>query len=401
MARSIGMWALVVLVCGALGFLAGRASVPSGSGAELPSETVRGRSSHEAPSLATSPRLTGAPHAEVALEQGQPDVRGLLDDVNGALVQREVHRRAELIRRRASEQIAQAEALAQQGLEREIARERAVLEDAARGGTHAMLERLNSSWVVPRELLSDADRYGALFERKTAKQGAVADGPSLDPDTRMSDGDEISFPPGVHHLHSGFVQALRPFPKDLLFSGYGMDETLIRLSGWSTTFGAEGVHSLTFQDVTIHCGDAPLQVTRKTFTLRLIRCRVIGFDRGAGGTEMLNGGNGALYATDCRFEIGYGNAPTFASLFRVHGGFLARLEDCTIHGPINMPRGGRAACLFVRCRFVDMHPRGKRRQFEEPPDGTWFVDCDIDYLDVGEEGRRKTLPLTTLNPAWK
>ena len=42
---------------------------------------------------------------------------------------------------------------------------------------------------------------------------------------------------------------------------------------------------------------------------------------------------GALYATGCRFEAGYGRVPGSGTLFRVNQALLVRLEDCTSRGP--------------------------------------------------------------------
>lgn len=89
---------------------------------------------------------------------------------------------------------ASAETAARRQVEQELARERAFLEDAERGGTMALLRRLEKEWVPPFELLSSRERYGALFERQT--RGGTVDGRVFDGETQLADGDTIQFPPG-------------------------------------------------------------------------------------------------------------------------------------------------------------------------------------------------------------
>jgi len=314
------------------------------------------------------------------------------------MVDAEVARRAAEIRARSLRIADQAETIARGQVEREIARERAFLADAARGGTMALLRKLEKQWTPPWELLFAAKRFAALFARQS--KGGAVDGTRTNRKTTLRDGDLLEFPPGRWPLDVNWLERLKPFPKDLVVEGRGMDETLLVLSHELRIRGE--VASLTFRDLTLHCNDHYLEsMSPNPYTLRLQRCRVIGFDMGAGGSDMLSGSVGALYATDCRIEAGFGRIPGSGNLFDVRGAFLARLERCTIVGPFQSVFYGwsGAAQLFFACRFERMRP-SIRGHLEHPPGMVRFQDCSFDYLPDTASAHPPRRSFTELNPAW-
>ncbi|MHC5009781.1 MAG: hypothetical protein ACYTG6_02395 [Planctomycetota bacterium] len=399
MANARIITVLLALVAGGVGFAIGRVTAP-GAGAADGTVLDRSEARPKAPPPVEGdgPALEGAPPAPATDAPRAP--RDVLEGVDGNRIDAEVARRAAAIREAARRSAESAEATARARVLAELERERAALADAARGGTLAMLRALEENWTPPFELLGDAERYGALFERKS--HGAQIDGRVLDRETRVLDGDTITFPPGRHVLDAGLFQQWSPFPKDLLIVGYGMDETLLVLTDELRI--RDDVHSLTFRDLTIHTGDNYLESMRTNpYTLRLDSVRVIGFDMGAGGSDMLSGSVGAFYATDCRIEAGYGRSPGSGNLFDVRGTLLARLEDCVIRGPFRSVyyQWGGAAQVFDHCEFVDMDSGiHMRRHLENPGAMVRFVDCTFEFLPEDAPRRRERRPVTDINPAW-
>jgi len=394
MRAQLALTVLVVAVAAGAGFLVGRGTRPDP--VPVPESVVTQRE----PPPEEPPALRGTPPPSVPVAGDARPPTPTTPAGEGLDVDDEVARRAAAIREQARAMADAADATARRTVEQERARERALVEDAARGGTMALLRRLEKDWVPPYELLSSRERYAELFARQTT--GGTVDGRSFDGETSLSDGDTIQFPPGRYEVQSRWLERLSPFPKDLAVEGYGMDETVIVLS--SDLDVRDEVHSLTFRDLTIHCNDNYLERMRHSpYTLRLDRCRVIGFDMGAGGSKMLGGSVGAFYATGCRIEAGYGRAPGFGNLFDVRGALLVRLEDCDVVGPFRSvyEGGARAAQLFVRCRFTRMTPRLKR-SLETPGAMARFEECTFEYLSDEEERQpREKRPITDINPAWK
>jgi hypothetical protein len=248
-------------------------------------------------------------------------------------------------------------------------------------------------------MISSPARYGALFERKVA--GPVIAGASVNRDTVLADGTVLQFPRGRSMLDTSALRGMSRFPKDIVIEGCGMDETLLVLSNELDLRG--DVHSLTIRDLTLHCNDNYLEQFRSNpYSLRLDRCRVIGFDMGAGSSCMLGGSVGAFYATDCRIEAGFGRGPGFGNLFDVRGALLARLERCVIVGPFQSvcDWSGRAAQIFVGCRFERMSPQ-IRDQLERPSPAVRFHERTFDYLAPdAPTPPRSPRPVTDINPAW-
>ena len=309
------------------------------------------------------------------------------------------HRARELsasLRESAQAQYDAADRVAIARVQATLARERQVVEDASRGGTMAFLESLERQFVPPFELLGSDEAFGAHFRRHA--EGSEHDGERIDGSQALGDGDTVRYPAGRFEVSYLRTQA-GEIPKDLLLIGAGMDETLLVLASDITSRAP--VHSLTLRDATIHCNDNYFTRLRSApFTIRLERCRVIGFDMGAGGSVMLSGRVGAVFATGCRFEAGFGRSPGSGNLLRVRSLFLARFVDCDFVGPLSdLVERHRGAVVFERCRFTRLHER-VHRHLAAQRDHASFVDCTFgDPLpqDVRRSDRR---PVASINPAW-
>jgi hypothetical protein len=312
-------------------------------------------------------------------------------------VERRVQDLADAIRSRALAQADGAEVAARAQVERQIAKERARLADLERGGTMKMLEGLTRDWVAPMGLVGDAERFAQLFERKT--RGSRVDGRAVRGGGGVADGDAILLPKGRTDFSCDEAWGRDAFPKDVLLEGHGMDETLLV---WKDEpHPRTDVHSLTFRDLTLHLdNNALLDMRGHGFSVRFESCRVTGWDCGAGGSCMVYGDGGAFYATDSRFEAGYGRSPDGGNLFRVQA-LLARLERCTFDGPFrslaNTSRN--AAIVFDRCRILDMDERAIEGLRQKQPE-VRLVECTFGLTEAGARPPDKPLPLGAINPAW-
>jgi hypothetical protein len=382
------LWLLLVIAAAVAGYLAGA------RGGEGPGTRATPREPERTP---PGPDLPEPPEPdEAAAHEGPANPSGmrerLVRAVGGGVEEARVQEaaaRAVRIRRDHLAAADAAEAMAAMQVAEEIRRERAFLEDKARGGTMELLKNLDTRLT---DLVDDEKRFAALFERRTA--GPVVNAPTGPRDT-LADGATISLPPGVHQLR---LPETNRFPRDLLVQGSGMDSTLVRFA----ELGArDEVHSLTFRDVTIDCQDDYFTDLRSApAAIRLDRCRVVRFDMGAGGSVMVQADQVAFYATDCRFEAGFGRSPGSGNLFRFQAG-LVRLDRCFIQGPFRsiFDTGGAATYLFRRCDIRDA-PAREEPLFTAPPDGVRFVDCTFTYLPEGTTTRSKPRPLSDLNPDW-
>ena len=348
-------------------------------GRPVPGESVEG--------LVRSPEATES--VKEIVKVAEPTPQGL---------EARVQELAESYRKRGRKTIESAETAARLKVERDLAAERAQREDLERGGAMTWLRSMQKDWNPPWELLSEPQKFGALFVRKA--EGQTLDGRSITSDSRLADGDRIVYPVGKHTLDVSSLSRQSPFPKDILIEGGGMDRTLLRFNNEMRFRG--DIHSLTFRDLTIHCGDNYLEAMRNgPYTLRIERCRIIGFDMGAGGSDMLSGSVGAFYASDSRIEAGFGRAPGFGNLFDVRGALVARLENCDIEGPFRSiyDRSSGAAQVFDHCRFTNL-TRSNRSQIERKSDGVRFVECTFGYQPEGAESTPKGRNLSELNPDW-
>jgi len=400
MRRDI-VWAGVAVLACVCGFLMGSSQDADSTPAR------RDRS-------AQLPERDSAPASSTPVELPQPTESGpstAMKDVVGGYWAREVGRKptdAERRRIRQAAESARAEfhALSDRAeltqalrLAREYVEEQRRLEDAKRGGTMKLLRGLGASSARMPRLVADRDAFAAHFERKIP-------GPRLDGTSRRTsreavpDGATLEYPAGVHALN---IDHLFPrgkkAPKDLLIIGVGMNETLLRIEEISTD---DEIVSLTFRNLTLDCnGDYMTDLRHESpATIRVESCRVIGFDMGAGGSVMFAARTGAFYASDCRFEAGYGRTRAgFGNLFRVGRGLLVRMENCVFNGPFSSIYASNAAATyhFEGCEIRDT-TRLLGRCKTNSRNGVTFQDCTT--VELTGDTRSIKRSLADINPAW-
>ncbi|MHC4342341.1 MAG: hypothetical protein ACYSX0_19275 [Planctomycetota bacterium] len=369
--------------------------------------------SGEAPQRSAEKTVT----VEIEEEQESPepaasgDIQDLLEnDLGEAPPPEAVEEAAKMargIRERARRTLERADAIAAAQVARRIKEEREAAEqlrrDLARGGVMTLLRGLKDRRGHPFSLVEDLKEFGELFERKVS--GPTWDGTTLKPNETIPDGTTIVFPPGQFTWGIGRLgRGKAPFPADLLVLGSGMDDTIVRLNEIQSR---HQIRSLTFRDMTIDCGDDYLTDLRSEnpTVIRLDRCRVVAFDMGAGGSVMLDAHTAAFYATDCRFEAGFGRSPGSGNLFRVRDGLLVRCERCIFRGPFDsyFDRDGDATYLFSDCEFLGI-PEDSRYEFERRSNGVRFQRCSFAYISRSEQSearRRGKRQLSEINPDWR
>lgn len=303
---------------------------------------------------------------------------------------------AERIRRDAEARARGAEHEAARAVTEAMARERTLAEDAARGGTMALLRALSAKNARATELAASPERMEALFARHMS--GPSRSEAAWKEKRPLEDGTTVTLGAGKHEWDVASYRQLKSFPKDVLVRGAGMDATILRLNELASE---HEIHSLTFEDLTLDAGDDYLTDLRSEspITLRLRRCRVVAFDMGAGGSVMLAARTAAFYASDCRFEAGFGRTQAgFGNLFRVRDGLVARLERCTFNGPFRsvFDAGPHAAYEFVGCRFEEMP--GFDKTVAAGADGVRFETCEVLPAQPPETPIRRRLQ--SINPGW-
>lgn len=402
---------VIGLVVGSFGvwLLQGETEAPGPSGveADAPNEDAP-----TDPQLATTRRPAGeSTEAEPSTRAAAPTAPtpSAESPPPTASTQALIDARAESLRATAAERIRQAmqteqnaDSIARAQIELEMAAEAARLADLERGGLLELIHELDDEWIAPQTLLSSAERFGAFFERRTQGGALDVDRANASPD-EIADGDTIRVPAGRWSLDTQKLHRAKrgkAFPQDLLIEGAGMDTSVLVLNDEFDISAT--IVNLTFRDLTVHCNNNYFTQFRGEFTLRLERCRIVGFDMGAGGSTAFNGRDGALFATDCRIEAGFGRSPYRGNLWRVRGVFLARLENCTIVGPIDDlgPRGRGGLIVYDGCRFVDIEERERTRL--EKHRGVILMDCRFETKtpEDPERGRRTQRTIAELNPAW-
>jgi hypothetical protein len=289
----------------------------------------------------------------------------------------EAERIAREIRRRSKAAADAADRTAARQVAQAIEKERSTLADAERGGTMALIRGAAARGIHMTGLVSDRVRFAAHFERKT--KGPPVDHRTLANGAReIADGAVVEFPPGRWSWRTSALDGRKAFPEDLLLKGAGRDRTILVLDELSTR---HEIRSLTFSDLTIDCNDDYMTDLRYEgpAVIRLIRCRVIGFDMGAGGSVMLSARNSAFLAEDTSFEGGHGRAPGSGNLFRVSGALLARMERCSFYAPLSSiyDRGSANTYVFSECRFLGF-PESFARTLERAPAGVSFLDCRME-----------------------
>jgi hypothetical protein len=293
-----------------------------------------------------------------------------------------------------------AESTAARAVAEAYRKELAYLEDKARGGAMNLLRGLQGEEMHLLDLVADSKRFSDIFSRVTP--GPTLDGSRVSSLAGVKDGSLLAYPAGMFKLNVDLYSG--KFPSDVLIKGEGMDYTLVRLNEISTR---HEIRSLTFKDLTIDCGDDYFTDLRhdEPALIRLVRCRVIRFDMGAGGSVMLAANTAAFYAQDCRIESGYGRSPGSGNLFRVRDGLLARLENCLIKGPFRsiFDEDDAATYVFSNCEITGI-TSWNRDDIENPPEGVRFENCRLSFMTEDEQRSHrsgKVKPLSAINPDWK
>ncbi|MGE0191562.1 MAG: hypothetical protein AB7T63_05910 [Planctomycetota bacterium] len=319
-----------------------------------------------------------------------------------------IEARTEIVRRaavariaNAEQQVADAEAIAARLVDDELAAEAARLADLERGGLLDLVRSLDDKWVAPVALLSSAEQLGSYFTPR-ASGGRVSVERVNDDPRELGHGDTVFVPAGRSLLKASLVRRVTQegaFPHDLTFEGVGMDRSLLVLDRELDI--NKDVVNLTFRDLTVDCNDNYFVELRKGFTLRLERCRVVGFDMGAGSSTAFNGGLGAVHATDSRLEAGFGRSAWRGNLWRVSDVLLARLENCTIVGPIGDvgPRRSDSLVVYDRVTFVDLEAR-ERSQLVANERGVRLIDCTFKEGNPPHTRRSERRSLAEINPDW-
>jgi hypothetical protein len=327
-----------------------------------------------------------------------PDPLGVEAIIGSATPDRivEAKERAQKIRDESLERARNADSEAARFVSEEIRKERAFLEDKARGGTMAIMNGLSAAGTHPYSLVGSAEKFGELFHRYA--KGVAVEGSAATSLKDLRDGMTLTYGEGSFSLDVRDRGDHEPLPKDLTIRGAGMDKTLLTLDELSSN---DEVTNLTFEDMTIDCGDNYLTDLRSEnpITLHLVRCRVVGFDMGAGGSVMLAAERAAFWAEDCHFEAGYGRTPAgFGNLFRVRDGLLARLDRCVFDGLFRSvyDTNQAATYVFTRCRFENVSERSIR----DTRDGVHFEACS-ETLAPSDAVCRVKRHLGDLNPLWK
>jgi len=309
--------------------------------------------------------------------------------------------RAKLIRAEALARARDAEREAARNVAAEMEREKRFIEDKARGGTMALLRGLQEKPTHLYSIVATRDGFLTHFTRHT--KGPTIRGDQWDPHRPLEDGATVEFGEGVHTWDAEGYQHRKTFPKDLLFRGAGMDLTLLRINEVSSR---QEIKSLTFEDLTIDCQNNYFSDLRSTnpVTIRMTRCRVVGFDMAAGGSVMLAAKTAAFYAEDCRFEAGFSRAGAGSGcLFRVKKGLLVRMDNCMIIGPFFsvFDANEGSTYQFTSCTLQDMSVWTKK-SLEKPPTGVRLDSCSVTYATAELAGvRKKPRKLMEINAAWK
>jgi hypothetical protein len=354
-----------------------------------------------APAAPPPVSLTSAPDRIADQPAGQPS--GPAADPPATIppeLGERVRERAKAIRASARQLFDQADAMAAERVLRELreeegrrAREEAQRAGLARGDAQAILADVKERRAHPFDLLASREALDRCFALVPA--GTLLDPAMPDPRDALPEALAFSFAAGRHEFAASRIRT--PF-SSLVLTGQGMDRTLAVLDrGLEPT---APFASIVFRDATIFA-DSEIVHVRQGAVVRFERCRLIGFDRGAGGSDAIGGGDLLLDAVDCRFEAGFGDAPGRGGLLDVRGVLLARFERCAFVGPLRglLPQTSDSTCSYAACRFTDLDPAG-RAELDLPRREVRFTDCAFEYLAEGFEWPRKSRPLTDLDPSF-
>lgn len=312
-----------------------------------------------------------------------------------------VRRAAAARGQRAQQRADDAEAVAAQVVDDELSAEAIRLSSVDQDDLLGILRALQRDWVAPVALVASAREFGRHFAARSSGERIGIARINEIPNS-LAQGDTIFVPAGRSSLKTRVLTLARAdgvFPRDLAFEGEGMDRSLLVLDDGIDI--SSDVINLAFRDLTVYCDRSEFTSFRAGFTLRLERCRVIGFDKGSGGSTAFHGRLGALYASDSRIEAGFGASPWRGNLWRVSDDFLARLENCTIVGPIGKlgPRGSRSLLVYDHVTFVDLEPR-EREMLLRDPQAVRLLDCTFEDRQAPSTRASDRRSVTEINPDW-
>ena len=282
-------------------------------------------------------------------------------------------------------------------LGRTLAEDQDELEVAqANGAGFALLELMLKSKAGEQSALvaNDPDAMAAFFAPETS--GPTLSGFELDESGELADGTTLVYPPGVYSVR--FDSYADPFPRDLTIRGAGMDQTLL----FVRSINARSVlNNLTIQNCTVYAENGTLiDLRREPCSMLFENARFLGFDTGAGGSDLLDAVSGVFLARNCVFDGRYGNSPgSHTSIFDVRSdGLLARFENSTFH-MVNIEatryRSG-ARVVFAGCRFLEIPDRLPK----VPRTNLSFPGTTFEYYD-NSLGSPSSRDLNELFPDWK
>ncbi|MEQ8766669.1 MAG: hypothetical protein RL885_22335 [Planctomycetota bacterium] len=227
---------------------------------------------------------------------------------------------------------------------------------------------LMSRWASAQlELPADYDQARSIVDRvltPRAPRGRLS-GLSLaakstkDRDAlEIDDGTVVEFPAGVFQVDTTSRTFREEWAKDVTIRGAGMDATLLQLEH---DFSMRGnVERLRIEDLTLDGSrHGVFDLRTGSLVLDIERVRIVGFDRGAGGSNIFSVAESPslIRARQCRFEGGYGRSPGGGHLFRWSAKLLASFEDCrfeTFFLVLDDASRTESRLLFQNCSFDRM-----------------------------------------------
>jgi hypothetical protein len=274
----------------------------------------------------------------------------------------------------------------------------------ALGSAAELLKSMKEGHAVDPAIVRDAAHFDALFERKS--HAGTADGRAFLKDAteaspELQDGMTLLFPAGIHDTRLDWaVRSAKSFPRDLVISGAGIDQTLLH---FDNLLAIGNVVNLTFRDFTFW-NDGPLLDLRgdSQSTITLERVRLAGFDNGAGGSNALSLVATAFRATDCVFAGGYGDSPYYGSLLDVRvDGLLARFDRCRFEHLTFWHRARDSwRLLFTDCTFDHVAHSWQNRS--KLPPGVEFLPGTPTFGDPVPPGENPPArDLNALFPGWR
>lgn len=266
----------------------------------------------------------------------------------------------------------------------------------AAGDGIAMLEALESERTgPPLDLAMDADKMEELVAPR--KNRGFSDGVRhvKQLDDAADESVTIQFPAGVYAIGSSFMRSKKPFPKEVTILGAGMDSTLLLGGDFSPRSALE---RFTMRDCTVYTDDALTDVRGVPATIFLERVRLIGFDRGSGGSSAIETAGLALLCRDSVIEGGYGRSPIHSYLFDVRTpAMVVRFERCRLSRISLSTIRTEHSVAFVDCELSNLH--GGLTAFSDSYPGVTFHGTSISLAPPGSSETR--LDLNTLFPDWE